>query len=68
MADLRARIESVDEEIARLTDKMATLTSAAEIREVQDRIAALETVKTTYQARYADFLQLYNPESPPGVP
>ncbi len=64
MADLRARIESVDEEIARLTDKMATLTSAAEIREVQDRIAALETVKTTYQARYADFLQLYNPESP----
>jgi len=47
---------------------MATLTSAAEIREVQDRIAALETVKTTYQARYADFLQLYNPESPPGVP
>lgn len=64
MADLRARIESVDEEIARLTDQMATLTSAAEIREVHDRIAALETVKTTYQARYADFLQLYNPESP----
>ncbi len=64
MADLRARIENVDEEIARLTDQMATLTSVAEIREVQDRIAALETVKTTYQARYADFLQLYNPESP----
>ncbi|MDW8068908.1 MAG: polysaccharide biosynthesis tyrosine autokinase [Anaerolineae bacterium] len=64
MADLQARIESVDGEIARLTDRMATLTSAAEIREVQDRIAALETVKTTYQARYADFLQLYNPESP----
>lgn len=64
MADLQARIESVDGEIARLTDRMATLTSAAEIREVQERIAALETVKTTYQARYADFLQLYNPESP----
>ncbi len=64
MADLRARIENVDDEIARLTDQMATLVSAAEIREVQDRIAALETVKTTYQARYADFLQLYNPESP----
>lgn len=64
MADLRARIEEVDNEIARLTDQMATLTSAAEIREVQDRIAALETVKSTYQARYADFLKLYNPESP----
>ncbi len=64
MADLRARIEGVDSEIARLTDQMATLTSAAEIREVQDRIAALETVKITYQARYAEFLQLYNPESP----
>lgn len=64
MADLRAKIEEVDREIDRLTAQMATLTSAAEIKEIQDRIAALETVKTTYQARYADFLQVYNPESP----
>ncbi len=64
MASLRAKIEEVDQEIDRLTAQMATLTSAAEIKEIQDRIAALETVKTTYQARYADFLQVYNPESP----
>ncbi len=64
MADLQDKIEAVSREIERLTAQMATLTSAAEIKEIQDRIAALETVKTTYQARYADFLQLYNPESP----
>lgn len=64
MADLQARIEEVNQEMERLTETMANMTSATEIKEVQDRITALETVKTTYQARYADFLQLYNPESP----
>jgi succinoglycan biosynthesis transport protein ExoP len=40
------------------------LTSAAEIQEAQERIAALEEVKSTYQTAYTALLGVYRAESP----
>jgi succinoglycan biosynthesis transport protein ExoP len=61
---LEGKIEAVGTEIDQLTADLANLTSAAEIRETQDRISALEAVRATYQTTYANLLASYHTQSP----
>ncbi len=64
LEELRAKIASVSEQINDLTASLSELTSAAEIQDAQDRIAALGAVKSTYQTTYADLLAVYQAGSP----
>jgi len=64
LEELRAKIGSVNQQIDDLAASLAELTSAAEIQDAQDRLAALEEVKSTYQTTYADLLRSYSAESP----
>jgi capsular exopolysaccharide synthesis family protein len=64
LEELRAKIDSISERISGLTASLSELTSAVEIQETQDRIAALEEAKSTYQATYANLLDSYRAESP----
>jgi len=64
LEELQAKIRSISDEINTLTASLSGLTSAAEIQGVQDRIAALEEVKSLYQTSYASLFDLYRAESP----
>ncbi len=64
LEELRTKIEDVGGQISELTDSLSDLTSAAEIQDAQDRISALEEVKSTYQTTYANLLASYSAESP----
>jgi len=64
LEELKAKIGSVGGEIDDLTSSLSDLTSAAELQAAEDRIAALERVKTTYQGIYAGLLVSYRAESP----
>ena len=64
LEELQSKIESVNGQINDLTTSLSELTSAAEIQDAHDRIAALEEVKSTYQATYADLIASYRAESP----
>jgi capsular exopolysaccharide synthesis family protein len=64
MEEFRSKIDEVDEQIAELTTSLSEMTSAAEIKEAEDRIAALELVKSRYQTNYATLLSAYRAESP----
>ena len=61
---LQAKIARVGEEIDTLTASLSELTSAAELQDAQDRIAALEEVRSLYQSTYAGLLDVYRVESP----
>ena len=62
--ELRAKIEDVDKRIEDLSASLSNLTSAAEIQDAQERIDALEQVKSRYQSTYADLFDSYHAESP----
>lgn len=64
LEETRAKIENVAGQINDLTASLSELTSAAEIQDVQERIAALEEVKSLYQSTYANLLEVYRAESP----
>jgi len=64
LEELQAKIEGLSEQISDLTASLSELTSAAEIQDVQGRIAALESVKATYQSTYVGLLDVYRAESP----
>jgi len=64
LEELQAKIGSVSQQIDELTASLSNLTSASEIQEAQDRIAALEEVKSTYQTTYTNLLGSYRAESP----
>jgi len=64
LEEIRAKTESIAGQINDLTASLSELTSAAEIRDVQDRIAALEEVRSLYQSTYANLLAVYQGESP----
>jgi uncharacterized protein involved in exopolysaccharide biosynthesis len=64
LEQLQARIRNVSTQIDDLTATLAELTSAAEIQEAQDRIAALEGVRSLYQSSYASLSDSYRAESP----
>lgn len=61
---LQVKIKASGEQIDELTASLSGLTSAAELQDAQDRIAALEEVKVTYQTAYANLLDSYVAESP----
>lgn len=63
LEELETKIKSVSGQISELTASLSELTSAAEIQDAQDRIAALEDVKSTYQSTYAGLLVSYSAES-----
>ncbi len=58
LAELMAKIEDVGSEITELSASLATQTSAAEIRDIQGKIDALEQVRTRYQSTYASLLNV----------
>lgn len=62
--DLQGKIEDVGQQIDDLTASLDALTSATEIQDAQNRIAALEQVKSTYQSTYANLLNVYQADSP----
>jgi len=64
LEELQIKIKDISGQISELTASLSELTSAAEIQDVQDRIAALEDVKSTYQTTYANLLTSYSAESP----
>ena len=64
LEELQVKVTDVNERINALTTSLADLTSAAEIQDAQDRIAALEEVKNRYQMTYANLLDSYQAESP----
>lgn len=64
LEELQTKIGRVDAQIAELTASLAELTSAAEIQDAQERIAALEEVKSLYQSTYASLVNVYQAESP----
>jgi len=64
LEELRAKIGNINEQINASTASLSELTSAAEIQEAQNQIAALEEVKSTYQTTYAGLLDVYRAESP----
>jgi non-specific protein-tyrosine kinase len=64
LEELQAKIEDVNEPISTLTASLSELTSAAEIQDVQERIAALEEVKSLYQSTYGGLIDVYRAESP----
>jgi succinoglycan biosynthesis transport protein ExoP len=64
LEELQAKIEGIGEEVDKLTTSLSELTSAAEVQDVQDQITALEAVRSTYHAAYANLLASYRVESP----
>lgn len=64
LEELQVKIETLGEQINDLTASLSALTSAAEIREAQERITALGQVKSTYQITYANLLDVSRAESP----
>jgi succinoglycan biosynthesis transport protein ExoP len=64
LKELRAKTDEIDDQIAKLTASLSEKTSAAEIREAEDKITALELVKSRYQTNYATLLSVYRSESP----
>ena len=64
LEQLQVKIEDVGQQISELTASLSELTSATEIQDAQDRIAALEEVRSLYQSAYAGLLDSYSAESP----
>jgi len=63
LEELQVKIGNISQQISDLIASLAGLTSAAEIQDAQDRLAALEEVKSTYQNTYANLLNSYSAES-----
>lgn len=62
--ELQIKVENINKQIEELSASLADLTSAAEIQDTQERIDALEEVKSRYQSTYADLFDSYHAESP----
>mgnify|MGYP001773439360 FL=1 len=58
LADVQAKIEDVDRRIQELRRRMETMTSAAELREAQDQLQAMEQLKQDYQQTYAQLVSV----------
>jgi len=64
LVELEGKIEQVDGQINELTGSLSDLTSAAEIQEFEERIDALDQVKSRYQSTYAQLVSISRSESP----
>ncbi|HXF68625.1 MAG TPA: hypothetical protein VNK89_02360 [Thermoflexus sp.] len=60
LADIQAKIEDVDQRVRDLRQRMERMNSAAELREAQDQLQALEQLKRDYQQTYAQLLSTIN--------
>ena len=67
LVDLRARIETVTRDLEAERARLAGLTSAAEIAEGEERIAAMERVWILYQSAYSTLLQSVVSEQSPNT-
>lgn len=67
LIDLRARIETVTRDLEAERARLAELTSAAEIAEGEERIAALERVWILYQSAYSTLYQSIVSEQSPNT-
>jgi len=67
LIDLRARIETVTTDLEAERNRLAGLTSAAEIAEGEERIAAMERVWILYQSAYSTLLQSVVSEQSPNT-
>lgn len=67
LIDLRARIETVTQDLEAERARLAGLTSAAEIAEGEERIAALERVWILYQSAYSTLFQSVVSEQSPNT-
>ncbi|MBC7238451.1 MAG: hypothetical protein H5T69_21630, partial [Chloroflexi bacterium] len=67
LEELKAKIEKVAADLAREKDALATMTSAAEIRDAESRIEATERVLTMYQSTYATLYQSVSSAQAPNV-
>ncbi len=67
LIDLRARIETVTTDLEAERARLAGLTSAAEIAEGEERIAALERVWILYQSAYSTLYQSVVSEQSPNT-
>lgn len=56
LAEIQAKIRDVDQRIQTLRQRMEAMTSAAELREAQDQLQALEQLQQDYQRTYAQLL------------
>jgi capsular exopolysaccharide synthesis family protein len=63
LAELEPKIEDLTEQINELTVSLGDMTSAAEIQETEERINALDQVKSRYQSIYAELLSVSRSES-----
>jgi len=64
LQELQQKIANTGQQVDELTSSLSELTSAVEIQDAQERIDALEQVKSTYQTTYANLLDSYSQESP----
>lgn len=58
LADIQEKLRGVDQRIQELRQRMEGMTSAAELREAQDQLRALEQLKRDYQQTYAQLVSV----------
>ncbi len=58
LTDIQGKIADVDRRIQELQQRMGGMTSAAELREAQDQLQALEQLKRDYQQTYAQLISV----------
>lgn len=64
LEELLAKIKRTGDQINELSASLDELTSGAEIQDAQDRIAALEQVRSSYQSTFAQLLAAYQQSLP----
>jgi non-specific protein-tyrosine kinase len=57
LVGLEVKIKNLEGQIRELSNSLATLTSAAEIAEAQQKLSGLQAVATNYRSTYASLLQ-----------
>ncbi len=64
LAELQTKIESTETRIKELEEALSNTISALEIAEIQSQLDQLETLKSTYQGNYTQFLANLSEASP----
>jgi len=67
LSNVQAKIDQVSANLAEQQNALASMTSAAEIADAEERIAALERVRVEYQSIYASLLQSLITEQTPNI-
>jgi len=67
LVELQQKIEEVSANLAEQQNTLSSLTSAVEVADAEERIAALDRVLASYQAIYASLLQSLGSEQTPNT-